>query len=210
MYSLQMNTIDLVPSITDPDGGNFRCYYNSLNDPGNYFADVPTLGSDSFMVTNDCKLEWDLSNQYPVSGSKWAVSMFIENADLAPGTARMGLDFIVEVIEASLSLTCDASTPTSVSVFPGQTVTLDFLVNDGGENSFVGDVSVAVAGAAGATITTFAGTGDLLPQTWTFNYPVPTIGAAATAQFTVQWSLTSGVNCFHPVTVNIFCNGEEC
>ncbi|KAL3822821.1 hypothetical protein ACHAXA_011458, partial [Cyclostephanos tholiformis] len=213
MYEGAANSIDIMTFIFYSGSDIISCSYNAdgtelapLSHPltSDGFASLPTAGGNGLKVTNDCKLEWDLtsynsSTQY----DKYAVSMVIK---IAAKTFVQSLDFIVELVEGT-PLTCAARTPVIFNAYPGETKQASFDIGGVGT---VGTVSLVTTDLPnGATVGTNELSSSSLPAVWEYCYTVPVNAPIALSQTILQWR-QGGFRCFQTVTVNVLAPSLEC
>jgi hypothetical protein len=191
MYESNANSIDIKPFIFYSGSDSVTCSYNAngtafapLSSPLTFdgFASLPTADGSGLVVTNDCKLEWDLTNHNPTSlFDKYAVSMVIK---VAAKTIVQSLDFIIELVEDT-PLTCAANGLVQFYAYHGETKQASFTVGGAGT---VGAVSLVTSGLpTGATVGTSALLTDNLPAVWEYSYTVPA-NAPALSQTILQWN----------------------
>jgi len=214
MYESKTNSIDIKPFISYSGSESVACSYNaggaelaplpsSLSPSG--FASLPTTANGKgLVVTNDCKLEWDLTNHSSSSQfSKYAVSMVTK---IAAKTFVQSIDFIIELVSGT-PLTCAATGSVNFNAHPGETTQASFNVAG---NGTVGTVSLDTTGLpTGATVGTSASSTALLPAVWEFKYAVPVNAPTGLlSQSILQWN--QGVlRCFQTVTINVVSAGPS-
>ena len=193
MYESKANSVDIKPFIFYSGSDSVTCSYNAggvelapfpqrLDPVG--FASLPTASGNELVVTNDCKLQWDLTGHNPTTQfDKYAVSMVIK---VAAKSFVQSLDFIIELVEGT-PLTCAPRTPVTFNAYPGETKQALFDVGGAG---VVGNVSVSTTGLpAGASVGTSASSTALLPAVWEYRYTVPVNASIGLhSQTILQWN----------------------
>jgi hypothetical protein len=192
MYESKANSIDIKPFIFYSGSDIVTCSYNADGaefhlDPLALFpygfASLPAADGIGLVVTNDCKLEWDLTNHNPTSQfDKYAVSMVIKIVDKS---FVQSIDFIIELVKGTAPLTCVADGLVQFYAYPGETKQASFTVGGAGS---VGTVSLDTVGLpTGATVGTSAASTAPLPAVWVFSYTVPE-NAPTLSQTILQWN----------------------
>jgi hypothetical protein len=193
MYESKANSVDIKPFIFYSGSDSVTCSYNAggvelaplpqiINPEG--FASLPTASGNELVVTNDCKLQWDLTGHNPTTQfDKYAVSMVIK---VAAKSFVQSLDFIIELVEGT-PLTCAPRTPVTFNAYPGETKQALFDVGGAG---VVGNVSVSTTGLpTGASVGTSASSTALLPAVWEYRYTVPVNASIGLhSQTILQWN----------------------
>jgi hypothetical protein len=192
MYESKANSIDIKSYVSFSGSDSVTCSYNAngaefapLSSPLTFdgFASLPTAGGIGLVVTNDCKLQWDLTSHNPSTQfDKYAVSMVIK---VAAKSFVQSLDFIIELVEEDTPLTCTAIGSVQFNTHPGETKQAFFNVAGVGA---VGTVSLVTLGLPnGAIVGTSALPTDILPAVWEYSYTVPA-NAPALSQTILQWN----------------------
>ena len=190
MYTSKANSIDIKPFISYSGSDIMSCSYNA---GGAELAPLPTTLSPTgfaslptgLVITNDCKLEWDLTNHSSTSSQfdKYAVSMV---AKIVAKSFVQSIDFIIELVSGT-PLTCAANGPVKFDARHGETTQASFNVAG---NGTVGNITLDTTGLpSGATVGTNASSTALLPAVWEFRYTVPVnapIGLLS--QSILQWN----------------------
>jgi hypothetical protein len=199
MYKQTNNVIDLKASINDSDNDGITCSFATGNKG---YSPSPVASGNSLVLTNDCKLQWDLSSYNPGTIPRFSVSMWVLSS---AGVARVPLDFIIEVIGGT-PVTCGVTPNNSLKLTtsPGDFVTTQFEVNGGLAGTAVTGVSASVAGQGLISTQAPITSTTLLPVKYEFGYDVPANAAdGQNFQSTIQWTLQNGQSCFQTVTVTV-------
>jgi hypothetical protein len=192
MYKQTHNVIDLKASINDSDNDGITCSF-AIGNKG--YSPSPEASGKSLVLTNDCKLQWDLSSYNPGYIPRFYVSMWVLSS---AGVARVPLDFIIEVIGGT-PFTCGVTQNNSLKFTnsPGDFVTTQFEVNGGLAGTTVDEVSAYVAGQGLISTQAPLTSTTLLPVDFEFGYTVPANAAdGQNFQSTIQWTLKNGQSCF--------------
>ena len=193
MYESKANSINIKPFISFSGSDSITCSYNAngaelapLSVPltSDGFASLPSASGKDLSVTNDCKLEWDLtSHNSTTQYDKYAVSMVIR---IIAKSFVQSIDFIIELVSGT-PLTCTPTTPVSFNAYPGETKQALFDVGGVGT---VGNITLETTGLpSGATVGTSASPTALLPAVWEYRYTVPVNAPIGLLSQTIlQWN----------------------
>jgi surface protein len=167
MYESQDNYFDIKPFIFYSGSDSVTCSYNANGsefDPLPFpltsigFASLPTAEGSELLVTNDCKLQWDLTSHNPITQfDKYAVSMVIK---VSAKAFVQSLDFIIELVKSS-SPECSNAYSSKMLLWPPsndfQAVTIQGVTDPNGNEVAINidaiysdEDAVIVRGAGGA------------------------------------------------------------
>ncbi len=192
MYESYANSVEIRPFIAYSGSDNVTCRYNAnggqirpLGPPlkPSGFASLPYISysGNGLVVTDDCKLNWNLTNHNPTRQfDKYAVSMVIKVAEIV-----QSLDFIIELLEGK-PLTCSSRNPVNFNAHRGETKQVFF---DIGGLGAVGNISLITTSLPiGAAARTNALPTDFLPALWEYIYTVPVNAPIGPIQTILQWN----------------------
>jgi hypothetical protein len=192
MYESKANSVEIKLSYSGSD--SVICSYNAGGKefaplspplaPGD-FASLPTASGKELIISNDCKLEWDLTNHISAAQfDKYTVSMV---AKIVAKSFVQSIDFIIELVSGT-PLTCAATGLVNFNAHPGETLQATFNVAG---NGTVGNITLDTTGLpSGATVGTSASSTALLPALWEYRHTVPVNAPMGMLSQTIlQWNL---------------------